>query len=404
MHSRIFYTDDDVDYDQILNLDGIDPQPIRTFSNVVNNRQNVSEIEKRYHMAAALQTPKIDSFLNLEKPQTSNFAFSSDSAVGTESQMTKICSMSNLISPTASIQTNQTFEGRGKSPMAQDVNNLVFRLTQDETFSRHFEDSAMDISSDGCRFQSINVRTSSSNGDYASEPRFTNEPTMSNLSFYSLMQRNIMKENIEQPSSSRFQLAMATQDNLTQGVVFTPFFDNRSISGDGKRSVYHQSQEIFSPEVPNFSSVSASYRQFEGSHRDDQSQGQDCFNIMSHQNRPKNAYSIPKSVFDLYTQIKSTDLSDWSFVYALSAQACQEFMPMSYNVALKTSLLLSIASIDLVSVKLNFTLFFKLIRNGTASSYQMFSCFFTIILWHILYRTEATNFPIFRRMILLRFQ
>lgn len=55
--------------------------------------------------------------------------------------------------------------------------------------------------------------------------------------------------------------------------------------------------------------------------------------------------SIPLSVQKLYEKITKS-LSDWSFVYAVAAQLCQDMFPMDCYVNLKMGLLLSIASIQ----------------------------------------------------------
>lgn len=54
---------------------------------------------------------------------------------------------------------------------------------------------------------------------------------------------------------------------------------------------------------------------------------------------------IPLSVKKLYEEIHKS-LSDWSFVYAVAAQLCQDMLPMDCYVNLKMGLLLSIASIQ----------------------------------------------------------
>lgn len=54
---------------------------------------------------------------------------------------------------------------------------------------------------------------------------------------------------------------------------------------------------------------------------------------------------IPESILKLFSLIRSNQ-SDWAFVHTISAQMCQDFMPMDCLVSLKQGLLLSLASIQ----------------------------------------------------------
>lgn len=58
---------------------------------------------------------------------------------------------------------------------------------------------------------------------------------------------------------------------------------------------------------------------------------------------------IPLSVQKLHQEITKS-LSDWSFVYAIAAQLCQDILPMDCYVNLKMGLLLSIASTQVRNV------------------------------------------------------
>lgn len=52
---------------------------------------------------------------------------------------------------------------------------------------------------------------------------------------------------------------------------------------------------------------------------------------------------IPNSILKLFCLIRSNQ-SDWAFVHTISAQMCQDFMPMDCFISLKQGLLLSLAS------------------------------------------------------------
>ncbi|KAI9589997.1 minichromosome maintenance domain-containing protein 2 [Glossina fuscipes] len=66
--------------------------------------------------------------------------------------------------------------------------------------------------------------------------------------------------------------------------------------------------------------------------------------VEPNENATTDASSIPKSVKQLYDVIK-TKYTDFAFIYALSAQLCQDRIPMDCFVTLKMGLLLSLASI-----------------------------------------------------------
>lgn len=306
MYSRIFGPKEDDDYDEIFNLDAIDCRP-EDYCTVSGNRQVASnEIE------TALQTPRYDIFCEkgkvsqMFKTNFLNYApLSSDSAVWTESQMTKNTTVSNQYLPERFNRiTDEHLDGRGGSfrPSLNRERDNMFLSTQEE----------MDVT---CLIQSNN------NVHRSSSDNFVNYV-------------NSLEDNFEQPSSS-FQQALLTptiEDIPTQSLHFNNCTGNWS-------------QEV---PVPTGGSNDDFCLRLDESQHDTQSQEQHCSAILSNLDR-LNTFSIPESVFDLYKQIKGGDLSDWSFVYALSAQTCQEFMPMNYNITLKICLLLSIASIDTVS-------------------------------------------------------
>lgn len=66
--------------------------------------------------------------------------------------------------------------------------------------------------------------------------------------------------------------------------------------------------------------------------------------VAPNDNAATDASSIPKSVKQLYDVVKAK-YTDFAFIYALSAQLCQDRIPMDCFVTLKMGLLLSLASI-----------------------------------------------------------
>lgn len=62
---------------------------------------------------------------------------------------------------------------------------------------------------------------------------------------------------------------------------------------------------------------------------------------------------VPERVLQLFSQIRSS-LSDWAFVHTISAQLCQDFLPMDCFVSLKQGLLLSLASFQVIVFKIFF--------------------------------------------------
>lgn len=61
----------------------------------------------------------------------------------------------------------------------------------------------------------------------------------------------------------------------------------------------------------------------------------------------KNLSIIPCSILNLYQNIRNS-FSEFCFIYAISAQMCQEILPMDYLIDLKIALLLSITSIQVI--------------------------------------------------------
>lgn len=401
MSSSVFGPKEDDDYDVLFNLDDVEPQyNIQDSRAVVNNRQIApKEIEPIWTLEAACDTPKCDVYTNNSNPQMFDTSlenvFSStncDSAVGT---FTKNSVVSMQSSPMLlNGMTNQNCEGQGSSIwMAQEVGSQFFLSTQDEMFSQDFVIPSTH-STNACVLQSTNNdrHSSSFNSALATELRPTNT-SLANHSWFSLMQRSLMKENIRFPSTS-CQLTRTTQeqDNLCQDETFSSFFKAPAIPGDDRSALQNNlnpsnsfqeipyltsqylltgsiedscrrvmenqqhSQSQRSPPEGIFTgrSMEDFYRRIMENQHYSQSQRAPLESLLTgrsiDQNTNEKAYSLPQSIIDLYEQIKSTGLSDWSFVYALSAQTCQEFMPMNFNVTLKTSLLLSIASIDTVSL------------------------------------------------------
>lgn len=379
---QVFGPKDEDDYDEIFNLDCVDPQyNIHNSSAFVNNRQIAPiSTERRWSCADACETPKFDLIPSNENCQLSNNNLAtnvrrsqySDSAVGSSLLARNSTLSMHSSSKLFNDITYDDSEGRGSSlrmSMAPVRDRSNFPSTQDEMFSQAFGNSSMDSSS------------------VATQPRLTNDSSLANHSFFSLMQRSMLKEHLQLPTSS-FQLSVASQEHeiKTSGETFSSIFKTPTI-GEGARyynlNPVSQSQEISAVTSQDLrtGSIEDSYRQvmenqhssqsqcaaadgiftgcsIEDSYRrvmekrhDEQPQRQNV--ILSSQNQNSkfiDVSSLPRSVVDLYQQIKSTQLSDWSFVYALSAQVCQGFMPMNFNVTLKISLLLSIASIDSVSL------------------------------------------------------
>lgn len=330
MHSLIFGIKPDDDLDEIFNLDAANSQPISSCTTVANYQEVASdEIETRWSFATAFQTPKFDRHFM-------NHGLSCDSAIGSVSPMPKINTVSNQISSNLfDTMTNENFESQASSvQLPMDQVQDMFPSTQDERF---FQD--LESSSNGCLTQS---NTSVSEGSFINRVNSFDSQRFST-------QSNQMSGNFEQPYSS-FQQAM-----------LTPFFENTPIPEDSHFSCDNLSQETSDTTTDFLLGFS---QRFKESQYDGLSQYATSTDFVTScsidgfhrrfigDNIIANASSLPQSIRDLYTQIKNYKLADWSFVYALSAQTCQEFLPINYNVTLKTSLLLSIASIDTVSVTL----------------------------------------------------
>ncbi|XP_037031821.1 uncharacterized protein LOC119071167 isoform X2 [Bradysia coprophila] len=397
MCSRIFGLKENEDLDDIFTLDDWDPQPknirdsrkvatkqIETLESALQTPMNLEYLQGRNSDSAigTENSPRIvESTSDQLSVHLSNRSFSeqffeahefSDSAVGTESQSTVADTLPNQLSSSDFLNSTSTanFESQASNlwpSLTQETASQVFLPTQSEMFSQDFA-SSMDETLDSCMIPTTsnnlasqhsfyNFQTINSDLQRSTQHQSTNNTSLGNLSFYSLMQRSLMKDTL-QPSCSSIQLALmtptATQTDFTQDGAFSQFFTNRNISGnEPTQGCSNLAQDITDASTQLSGTNSDLFRQFDENLRDSQS-----IRLGSHrqlneqqvdlesQQYSLNASLLPKSILDLYEQIKSSGLSDWSFVYALSAQTCQEFMPMSYNVTLKTSLLLSIASID----------------------------------------------------------
>lgn len=400
MGTRIFGLKENEDLDEIFTLDDWDPQP-----NVHRDSREAAskEVEK---LKRAIQTPvnherlqnrNSDSAIGTENTpriigttsdrlskNLSSRLFDeeffdayefSDSAFGTESQSTSAEIVPNQSSlnclnrtPAGTVgsqasnlwplmthrSTSQVFLPSQRDLFSQDLNVpsdcFLTPTTSNRIASQHSPDN----------FHSSSVRQRST------QHQSTSNTSLGNLSFYSLMQRSLMRDNLQQSSSS-FQLALvtpsATQTDHTQGSSFSQFFNLPVLSGTEPTQNTCNLSQALTNTTNRLSGSSDFLRQFEEGQLDSQSQPlqttssifgsyrqpNDNQNYVESQQYSPDTSLLPKSILELYEQIKSSGLSDWSFVYALSAQTCQEFMPMSYNVTLKMSLLLSIASIDTTS-------------------------------------------------------
>ncbi|KAJ6646697.1 Minichromosome maintenance domain-containing protein 2 [Pseudolycoriella hygida] len=151
-----------------------------------------------------------------------------------------------------------------------EISVASFHLPQDEIFSPLFSNVSDDHS------------------PKSSFPFFTSDTSLADHSFHSLMNRSLVEDL---PSTST-QLEMMTQNNETFGD-----------DGDKLNTQHGTWSGYLTPRA---------FTQYE-------------------QKSQQHSQSIPQSILDLHTQVMCSGLSDWSFVYALSAQICQEFMPMSYN-------------------------------------------------------------------------
>lgn len=348
------YIDDD-ELDAIFNLNDIIPGPIKsTIINTVANNEEAASEKTKWTFESALQTPKCDSFSSRLMPHSvnRNGGSNSDSAFGTESQMTKINAESNQGSTyLLNRMTNENFDSQPicsqqlSMGMDQEKDVSLFLNTQDEMFFLNLTNSSMDVTSDGCLSQcNYNVRQTSNDS-------FINRD--------SSMQTSSMNHSFELPSSS------------LQQALLTPRIENQAVTVDSQNSRCNNLSQKTSYSTTGFLISGCTYQRFQENDCDAPTQRRASTDLLSSSidDPPRrfmeshiisNVSSLPESIIDLYEQIKSADLSDWSFVYALSAQACQEFMPMNYNVSLKTSLLLSLASIDVVSVKI-FKIFLSLL-------------------------------------------
>lgn len=187
------------------------------------------------------------------------------------------------------------------------------------------------------------------------------------LSLYSLMQKSAMRDYLQ--SNTVEPMITQQNDSLSQ---WDPVF---SLSGDQEEyqtnpknpleTVINDSSgrmtassNIRSTSLDGLLNVNFSQHHQQSAQIDETQGFLTCESLFGSYQLPStiigNVNSIPKAITNLYAQIKSAGYSDWSFVHALSAQTCQEYLPMSSNVFLKKSLLLSIASIDTVSLRLWF--------------------------------------------------
>lgn len=389
MHSRIFGLKENDDLDKIFSMDDW-PQP-----NIHQETQETGAFE------SALQTPispephrtgNFDNAFGTENTAriigipsdrlSANSSFDkhflepyecSDSAVGTGSPLTTADALPSQ-SP-FNFLNRRTFDGQVTDVCPFLSGQNVSQVPSESLFSQEFATSSINATSDGCLIPATNNDRDSQQSfdnffmstNRSSQPQATNHTSLGNLSFYSLMKRSLMKDNLQQPISS-IQLELitptATQSDSTQDGEFSQFFNSPIRTGNEptQNSSQNLSQVTANSTNQSAGSNDAFFRQFEDQH-DSQSQlfetASSIFaSYLQVNEHPDVAETqqyllgpsiMPQSIIDLHKQIKDSGLSDWSFVYALAAQSCQEFMPMSYNVTLKTSLLLSIASIDAAS-------------------------------------------------------
>lgn len=387
MCSRIFGLKPDDDVDAIFNLD-MDTHLSVQYENrpVASSANEFRSTIERPMNANSIRPQNSDSGLGTENTLQDNGGVSNapslilelpdreqlqehhgnlDSAIGTESQETDQLSPSSF---------NYTANENGESQVSyfsftMNQSSSYFAPSQNEMFSQDYQNFQFhSMDANPCPVQHSDHST-----NFDTQRQSTNDTSLSNLSFYSLMKRSLMRQNFQPPCSST-QLDVTTPC-VTPGYAiedetFSQFFNNRSFSTSGPScsdfDTRNLSLEIASP-VYFPGSDGHPYREDEQSDLTPPANMETARSILDpfqsqnntrdecpsnqHQNGAT-ASNLPKSILDLYEQIKSSGLSDWSFVYALSAQTCQEFLPMNYNITLKTSLLLSIASIDTVSGEL----------------------------------------------------
>lgn len=379
MHSRIFGLKEGDDLDKIFSLDDWESEP-----DIQQETQQTGAFE------SALQTPmspephragNSDSAFGTENTLriigttsdrlSANRSF--DSAVGTKSPSTTDALPSQSPFNFLNRRTTETFDSQVSDAWPFLSGRNASQVPSESLFSQEFATSSINATSDGCLIPATNNDRDSQQSfdnfftstNRSSQHQATNHTSLGNLSFYSLMKRSLMKDNLQQPTSS-IQLELitptATQTDYTQHGEFSQFF-NSTGNEPTQNSSQNLAQVTANSTNQSAGSNDAFFRQFEDQH-DSQSQlfqtASSIFasyltqvnehpDVAETQQYSSGTSIVPQSIIDLHEQIKGSGLSDWSFVYALAAQSCQEFMPMSYNVTLKTSLLLSIASIDAAS-------------------------------------------------------
>lgn len=362
MYSRIFGLKESDDIDEIFNLDDLDPPQI-------NESQNIANIQptNQSGFLSALQTPQItenprppilDSALGTlsdvlidECFQNDDFEVSYghlDSAVGTGSQSTgSYQSFADEIS-VASFESQRISM---REPSEADM------FSQDIQMDGISNDHFILSNAFGSSIRNVDNFVGSFNSTLPSTPgSSTGGAALSELSFYSLLRRGIMRANLHQSGSSvplSLQSSRVTQVRSTQSESTSQFFNGQSISASFPGASFNglnvenhfPADRSTSFEIEQLSPFTTPPSQALFEERASKLQEGNYFDSQETQISSK----LPESILNLHEEIKGSGLSDWSFVYALSAQTCQEFLPMNYNVTLKTSLLLSIASIDTVS-------------------------------------------------------
>lgn len=380
MYSHIFGPREDDDFDEIFNTDYLDTpletSGIQSTFDVGCNSPNFED------------TQADDNFPDTFNKSFVNCVHSPDSSLSMSIQSSQLFS---------NVQTQDDLQRRSTSvrqTVTQEYENPSIPPTQDDSavsplfwdMSTNFTSGRRPISSDNIH-QTMNTNfldNVASPENSLAESRITNEASLSKLSFNSLMRRSLMNELLNPPSSA-IRPTMMTQGNvdLSQGVAFSPFFNNTTtnLRSGGRQGTQNNHWNVpnMSQQIDGRSSQAYDCRsQMNLFKRNDRTCSNQSFNLNSqrqsdshilHQNDftsqqstnqqilfgsyqpPSNIIdvsSLPKSIFHLYLRIKSGGSSDWTFIFALSAQMCQEFMPMNSNVTLKMGLLLSIASINTV--------------------------------------------------------
>lgn len=344
MHRQIFGVKDDDDLEAIFNLDQIDPRHVQ---NTTNNRERWN-----------CEVPQSNFLPNQANTQFCSNIYS-DSAVGTESSMLSPPRQSNVMTK----ETSEFDDSSFRRPFMTQESFSRHLPIEEEMFSQDFMSSQVHLASNAVPTQSVdhvfrppdNV-DHSINSSFVTELPRTNETSLSRLSFFSLLRRNLLQDNVQDPSNFYTPMMTQERDLNTQGNrEFSAYFEDPNL--DGQNECNNPNSNIFSQGICTLRSNADLHRRVEDNqHSVPYQLARDPVDTQPERRYfdgllrdIPNAESLPDSILDLYWNIKSTDSSDWAFVYALSAQTCQEFIAMNNNVILKLSLLLSIASINSVS-------------------------------------------------------